>query len=110
MTKSSASARSTRPTARPAGSAGGSPLRFSLWIVFGFLILVLDQATKLWFERRLDPGEFVSVIDGFFNLTLAHNYGAAFSFLAGMGGWQRWLLSGVAIAVAAVVQIGRAHV
>ena len=62
----------------------------------------LDQATKFWFERHLDPGDFVPVIDGFFNLTLAHNYGAAFSFLASMGGWQRWLFSAIALAVIVV--------
>lgn len=95
-----------KPTLRQSGSrpvfrAGRppSPIRFSLWILLGFLILVLDQATKFWFERRLDPGDFVPVIEGFFNLTLAHNYGAAFSFLAGMGGWQRWALSGFAAIV-----------
>ena len=58
--------------------------------------------SKFWFERHLDPGDFVPVIDGFFNLTLAHNYGAAFSFLASMGGWQRWLFSAIALAVIVV--------
>ena len=98
MAKSVSSAK----TARSSGRTGASPARFSLWIAFGFLILILDQATKFWFERHLDPGDFVPVIDGFFNLTLAHNYGAAFSFLASMGGWQRWLFSAIALAVIVV--------
>ena len=102
MAKSVSSAKTARSTARSGGRTGTSPVRFSLWIAFGFLILILDQATKFWFERHLDPGDFVPVIDGFFNLTLAHNYGAAFSFLASMGGWQRWLFSAIALAVIVV--------
>lgn len=68
------------------------------WMFLGALVLVLDQATKFWFEHRLDPGDVVDVLPGF-SLVLAHNYGAAFSLLAQMGGWQRWLLSGFAVVV-----------
>lgn len=81
---------------------GASPLKFALWNVLGFAILVLDQVTKFWFERHLDPGDLRPVVEGFFNLTLAHNYGAAFSFLAGMSGWQRWALSAFALCVITV--------
>ena len=91
MAKSVSSAKTARSTARSGGRTGASPARFSLWIAFGFLILILDQATKFWFERHLDPGDFVPVIDGFFNLTLAS-----------MGGWQRWLFSAIALAVIVV--------
>lgn len=54
-----------------------TPLKFSLWTLFGFLVLSLDQATKFWFERAFDPGDIHPVLPGF-NLVLAHNYGAAF--------------------------------
>jgi signal peptidase II len=52
------------------------------------LVLALDQATKLWAAGTLDYGMPVTVLP-FFNLTLVHNTGAAFSFLADAGGWQR---------------------
>ncbi|MDX1593068.1 MAG: signal peptidase II [Gammaproteobacteria bacterium] len=51
-------------------------------------MLALDQATKLWAAAALDYGVPVAVLP-FFNLTLVHNTGAAFSFLADAGGWQR---------------------
>ncbi|MDP5070522.1 MAG: signal peptidase II, partial [Congregibacter sp.] len=38
-----------------------------------------------------------------FNLTLHHNQGAAFSFLADAGGWQRWFFAGLALAVSAMI-------
>ncbi len=91
--KAARAARSRRPGAgRPSG------LRFSLWALLGLVVLVIDQATKFWFERHLDPGDVLAVLPGF-NLVLAHNYGAAFSLLAQMGGWQRWALSGFALLV-----------
>ena len=62
----------------------GSGGRFGL----ALLVLVLDQATKLWAAATLDYGVPVALLP-FFNLTLVHNTGAAFSFLADAGGWQR---------------------
>ena len=52
------------------------------------VVLAVDQATKLWAAGTLDYGMPVTVLP-FFNLTLVHNTGAAFSFLADAGGWQR---------------------
>jgi signal peptidase II len=37
------------------------------------------------------------------SLTLAHNYGAAFSFLSDAGGWQRWFFTVLAVAVSLVL-------
>ena len=68
------------------------------------LVLVLDQATKLWAAGTLDYGMPVAVLP-FFNLTLVHNTGAAFSFQADAGGWQRVffiVVSGVVSLVLAV--------
>ena len=61
-------------------SARPSALRFALWVLLGFLILSLDQGTKFWFEHEFAPGDVLPVCTGF-NLVLAHNTGAAFSFL-----------------------------
>ena len=75
----------------------GFPGRLGL----ALLLLALDQATKLWATAALDYGMPVVVLP-FFNLTLVHNTGAAFSFLADAGGWQRIffiVLSGVVSAV-----------
>ncbi len=67
------------------------------------LVVLLDQASKLAVLRLLEPYETIPLVPGF-NLTLAFNRGASFSFLAEADGWQRWLFSGIS-AVAAVVII-----
>ncbi len=58
-----------------------------LWL--SLLVIVADQISKTVMVNWLDLYETVPVVP-FFNLTMAHNTGAAFSFLAGAGGWQRW--------------------
>jgi signal peptidase II len=80
-----------------------------LWLALALLVLVLDQLTK-W----LIVGQFVlgdsRPVTSFFNLVRAHNTGAAFSFLAQAGGWQRWLFTGIGIAASALmVWMLRAH-
>ena len=81
-------------------SSGPAPTggRFALWSVLGTAILVLDQVSKFWFERNLDPGIQLPVTS-FFNFVLAHNRGAAFSFLADAGGWQHGLFVTLAFVV-----------
>ncbi len=74
-----------------------SGLRY-LWLAG--LVLVLDQITKYLALSYLTFAEPVAVMPHF-NLTLVFNYGAAFSFLADMGGWQRWFFALLAIAVSA---------
>ncbi|MGQ9425508.1 signal peptidase II [Gilvimarinus sp. F26214L] len=78
----------------------------ALWGWYGIaaLILVLDQITKLWAESALAGGEVV-VLTSWFRLELAYNTGAAFSLLYDAGGWQRWLFSGLAIAVSVGIVI-----
>ena len=60
------------------------------------LVIFLDQFTKLWVSRSFAYGENLAVTE-FFNLVLVHNRGAAFSFLSGAGGWQRWFFSVIAV-------------
>lgn len=83
---------------RPLMSTAPTGGRFALWSLLGTLILVLDLGTKYWFERNLDPGMSVPVTS-FFNFVLAHNRGAAFSFLANAGGWQQGLFITLAFVV-----------
>jgi signal peptidase II len=72
------------------------------WLILSLLVVAADQATKLWVLAALQPREVIPVVPAF-NLTLVFNEGAAFSFLAGAGGWQRWFFVGVAVAVLTVL-------
>ncbi|MDX1796536.1 MAG: signal peptidase II [Hydrogenovibrio sp.] len=66
------------------------------------VLIILDQLTKYWVNAALVFGEPVAVMPHL-NFTLVYNQGAAFSFLADMGGWQRWGFSALAIVVSAVL-------
>ena len=72
------------------------------WATIAAVIAISDQVTKAVVEGWIERGEVIRVT-GFFNLVLAYNSGAAFSFLAGAGGWQRWFF--VVIASVATVVI-----
>lgn len=67
-------------------------------------VVVLDQLTKHWASAELSFRQPLPVTS-WFDLTLAHNTGAAFSFLAGAGGWQRWFFAVIAIVVSAVMVV-----
>lgn len=71
-----------------------------LWI--SLLVLVTDQASKAWIQGVFQPYESLEVLP-FFNLVLAFNTGAAFSFLGEAGGWQRWFFIALAVVVSAVL-------
>ena len=58
------------------------------WLALSAVVIVLDHITKVLIQQAFMPGE-TRVIAPFFNLVLAFNTGAAFSFLADAGGWQR---------------------
>lgn len=75
----------------------GAP-RFALkaWLGLAGLVIVLDQLSKWWISSHFFYGENFR-ITGFFNLVLAHNTGAAFSFLSDAGGWQRWIFTAIAV-------------
>jgi len=72
------------------------------WLALIALVIVLDQVTKEWAlaQSILARGERIEVTF-FFDLVLAFNRGAAFSFLAEHSGWQRWFFSVLALAVSA---------
>lgn len=78
------------------------------WLWLSFVVIVLDQLTKYVATDLLIYAEPVAVIP-FFNLTLLHNTGAAFSFLSDAGGWQRWFFALMAVGVSAgiIVWISR---
>ncbi|MBI2801514.1 MAG: lipoprotein signal peptidase [Gammaproteobacteria bacterium] len=64
------------------------------------MVIVADQATKGWAAMALAYGQPRAIFPSF-NLTLLHNQGAAFSVLATAAGWQRWVLSALALGVSA---------
>ncbi len=79
-----------------------------VWLGLTLLLVLLDQATKYLAEQYLiyaQPKTLLPVFD----LTLVYNEGAAFSFLADAGGWQRWFfaLLAAAVSLALVVWIKR---
>lgn len=67
-------------------------------------IIVLDQLTKYLCNTQLAYNQPLQVIPGF-DLLLVYNTGAAFSFLADMGGWQRWILAGISLLVSAGIAV-----
>ncbi|MEN8643006.1 signal peptidase II [Pseudomonas sichuanensis] len=75
------------------------------WLWLSLVVLVVDQATKVYFEGALSLYQQIVVIPDYFSWTLAYNTGAAFSFLADSSGWQRWLFALIALAVSAVLVV-----
>ncbi|MBD8096261.1 signal peptidase II [Pseudomonas fluorescens] len=75
------------------------------WLVLSVLVLVIDQVSKAHFEGSLEMFQQIVVIKDYFSWTLAYNTGAAFSFLADGGGWQRWLFALIAVVVSAVLVV-----
>jgi signal peptidase II len=73
------------------------------WLLLSLIVIALDLWTKQLALDHLEYNRPVPVIDGLLNWTLLYNYGAAFSFLTNAGGWQRWLFSGLAIVISAVL-------
>jgi signal peptidase II len=81
-----------------AGARAGSLIY--LWL--SVLVIALDQLTKELVEHSLTLYQSIQVLP-ILEITRLHNTGAAFSFLADEAGWQRWLFTGLAIAVSAVL-------
>jgi signal peptidase II len=72
------------------------------WLWLSAAIVVADFLSKLWALSSLKYMQSVEVVPGFWNWTLVHNTGAAFSFLANAGGWQQWLFSALALVISTV--------
>lgn len=74
------------------------------WLWLSAVILALDALTKMWASSTLSLYESVPITP-FFNIVLAHNSGAAFSFLADASGWQRWFFTAIALVVSVVITV-----
>ncbi|MZR61354.1 signal peptidase II [Alcanivorax sp. DP30] len=75
-----------------------------MWLWLSVVVIVLDQITKHMAVDRFSLYERLEVFPHF-NLTLAYNSGAAFSFLADAGGWQRWFFTAIAVAASVMILI-----
>jgi signal peptidase II len=67
-----------------------------IWLWLSAFVLVIDQLTKRVVDTSMQLHETIELIP-FFQLTYMRNEGAAFSFLSGAGGWQRWFFIGLAV-------------
>ena len=74
------------------------------WYLLALAVIVLDQYTKGLATAALDYGRPQPVFS-WFNLTLQHNTGAAFSFLSDAGGWQRYFFSVVAVVISIALAV-----
>jgi signal peptidase II len=74
----------------------------SKWFVLSAIVITLDLYTKHLIQQKFVYGEHVS-ITSFFDLVRYHNEGAAFSFLAGAGGWQKWFFTGISVIASVVI-------
>ncbi|WP_457324332.1 signal peptidase II [Roseateles sp. P5_E11] len=72
------------------------------WLLIAALIILADQLTKVLILRTFQLGD-VHPVTSFFDVVRAHNFGAAFSFLHGASGWQRWFFLGLGLAAAGFI-------
>ena len=85
-------------------SQDGKTRRFIAWMVVAMFVVAADQATKWAIVEWVELYDKVP-INSFVNLTHQQNSGAAFSFLAGASGWQRWFFVVLATLVSAVIAV-----
>jgi len=79
----------------------GAPFSW-VWLLLSGVVVWADMLTKQWASNTLTlyrPYE----LNSWLSMTLAHNYGAAFSFLSDAGGWQRWLFTALSATVSVVL-------
>ena len=86
--------------ARTFGKSSGAGML--QWLGLAFIILLVDQFTKVLIVGYYHLGDS-TYVTSFFNVVLVHNAGAAFSFLAGATGWQRWFFTVLGLVAAIVI-------
>jgi signal peptidase II len=83
------------------GAKGGSAGMLQ-WLGLAFIIILVDQFTKVLILGYYHLGDS-TYVTSFFNVVRAHNRGAAFSFLSDASGWQRWFFTAIGFVAAAVI-------
>lgn len=90
-------------------SSARSGASMAPWLGIAAIIVLIDQITKITMTKLFAFGESRPVTS-FFNLVIAHNKGAAFSFLANESGWQRYFFTGIAVvAVVFIIYLLKRH-
>jgi len=74
------------------------------WLPLVLLVIVADQLSKGWIEANYQLGDY-TMVWAWLDIVRLHNTGAAFSFLAGAGGWQRWFFTVLALGVSVVLPV-----
>jgi signal peptidase II len=85
-----------------AGRASGAGPSLWLWLGLALLVVVLDQLSKTLVLGSFQLNDS-RALTSWFNLVRVHNAGAAFSFLAGASGWQRWFFVGLGTLASAFI-------
>ncbi len=75
------------------------------WLTLAVAVFFFDQLTKGWVSDNLELRETIN-LTSFLNITLLHNEGAAFSFLANAGGWKHWFFVTISSIVCILLTIG----
>lgn len=97
---------SRKPTFSTSKQSRGSLLP---WLGIAAIVILCDQLSKIAISKLFVLGE-EKVITSFFNLVLAYNRGAAFSFLSNEGGWQRYFFTAIGVAaVGFIIHLLRRH-
>ena len=78
--------------------------RFVTWMIVAVIVVIADQLTK-WAIIEWVPLYDKVPLNSYINLTHQKNPGAAFSFLADAGGWQRWFFVALSSGVSAVIAV-----
>ncbi len=78
--------------------------RAGKWLLLSAVVVLVDQLTKSYIARHYGEFEFITVLP-ILDITRMHNVGAAFSFLAGASGWQRWLFIALAVGVSIAIVV-----
>ena len=93
----------------PAAKHSSSNASMALWLGLALIVILADQLTKTLVLREFQLNDSRTVTS-FFNLVRAHNTGAAFNFLAGASGWQRWFFVGLGgVASAFIIWMLKRH-
>ena len=82
----------------------GNRGRAARWLLLSALVILADQASKVYIARHYLEFEFTRILP-VLDITSMHNVGAAFSFLASASGWQRWVFIGLAVVVSIGITI-----
>jgi len=75
-----------------------------IWLWLTLLVLVIDQVSKQWVANSMELFDSIKLLS-IFSITYVHNPGAAFSFLADQGGWQRWFFTLIALTASIIFAI-----